>query len=350
MTTTAHATPTPSATVTSPPAPTRAAKVLPRGVPAAQAAAGVTPLGAPAVTRSHLLLAAGVAAVAVAVGWEAWADIAMIAYREEEASHIFLVPIIVAWIVWSRLDHVLAARRTHQWVGPVMIAVAAGLEWFGFTQQVDAAWHLGAVLLAAGGVVSVLGGDLLWRAWPAFAVLGFLVPVPGMIRLQLAMPLQEFSAAATEVLMNAVGFDVERSVNLLVFNGVEVGVAEACNGMRMFFALLLVLVAFAFAMPLKPWVRVLVLVTSPIVAIACNIIRLGPTVWVYGMYPETAFAESVHTLGGWAMLGVAFGLLLGVVKLLEWAEVPVMQKRPAVEPPVSEPPPASPHSADPSRD
>ena len=321
-----RAAPTPRTTTRPGPAATTTA-------PAPEAEAGTLQ---PAITPQRLLLAAGLAAVAVAVGWGAWTDIATIAYRVEEASHIFLVPIIVVWLVWARLGSLLAAPLTHRWVGVVMVAVGAAMEGFGYTQQVDAAWHLGAVVMFAGAVVTALGGTVLWRAWPAFVVLGFLVPVPGMIRLEIALPLQEASAQATEFLMQAVGYDVERSVNLLIFNGEQIGIAEACNGMRMFFALLLVSYAFAFAMPLKPWVRALIIVFSPAAAIACNIIRLGPTVWVYGMYPDSTAAELAHTLGGWAMLGVAFLLLLGLVRLLEWAQIPVMQDRSSVDSQVDE--------------
>ena len=32
-----------------------------------------------------------------------------------------------------------------------------------------------------------------------------------------------------------------------------------------------------------------------------------------------------HDLSGWAMLALAFVLLMGTVRLLRWAEVPVMQ-------------------------
>jgi len=61
-----------------------------------------------------------------------------------------------------------------------------------------------------------------------------------------------------------------------------VTVAEACNGMRMVFALVLVSYAFAFSMPLRNGVRLVVLAASPLAAIVCNVIRLIPTIWLYG--------------------------------------------------------------------
>ena len=37
--------------------------------------------------------------------------------------------------------------------------------------------------------------------------------------------------------------------------------------------------------------------------------------------PETA--ETIHALSGWAMLPIAFLSLLGVLRVLRWAHVPV---------------------------
>ena len=104
----------------------------------------------------------------------------------------------------------------------------------------------------------------------------------------------------------------------------DVEIAEACNGLRMVFALVLVSFAFAFGMPLKIYARVLVLLATPISAIVCNVFRLVPTVWLYGYYPG-AFADQFHTASAWVMLVVAFLMLVGILRLLRWALIPVTQ-------------------------
>jgi exosortase len=161
------------------------------------------------------------------------------------------------------------------------------------------------------------------RIGPAWAVLLFLIPVPGSIRQEIAIPMQTASAWASQFVFELMALPVIRSGNVLVYNGQDVAIAEACNGMRMVFALLLVTYAFAFASPYRPSVRMLILLLSPVAAITCNIIRLVPTVYMYGHHPS--IAPTFHDLAGWAMLGLAFLLLLGTISLLRWAEVPVMQ-------------------------
>ena len=89
--------------------------------------------------------------------------------------------------------------------------------------------------------------------------------------------------------------------------------------------LILVTYAFTFALPLRNRVRLLLLLASPLVAIFCNVVRMMPTVWLYGKYDahDHFVPDTFHAIAGWAMSLVAFLLLLGIIKLLKWAMVPV---------------------------
>jgi exosortase len=128
----------------------------------------------------------------------------------------------------------------------------------------------------------------------------------------------------TAELFNLCGVSVIRSGNMLSVNGNDVEIAEACNGLRMMFALALAMFAFAFGSPLRTYARILVLAATPITAVACNVVRLVPTVWLYGYYPSD-LAGTFHDVSGWVMLVVAFLLLLAIVRLLRWAMVPVTE-------------------------
>lgn len=270
----------------------------------------------------HLPTCLGLAVIGLLVTFDVWADIALIAFRDEESSHIFLVPIIAAWLVWIRRSRMRYCRAGSSMIGPAMIAMGWIIYSLGYYNAIQAFWHGGGVLVVVGCVVTILGRDILLRFFPVFIVLVFLVPVPGMARQELALPLQTATAMATQFVFDFLNADVERIGNVLSINGVNVAIAEACNGMRMVFALVLVSFAFAFGTPLRMYVRVLILVASPVSAIVCNVIRLVPTIWLYGYYPA-GVADNFHDISGWLMLPVAFMALLTIIRLLRWALIPV---------------------------
>jgi exosortase len=273
-------------------------------------------------SKWHILGAAFMAIAGGLATYMAWADIYHIAVTDEEASHILLVPVVAAWMFWVRRARIRYCRPSGMVVGPAIVLAGAAMYILGFEYAVQSLWHAGAVMVVIGCVLSVLGKNVLFRFLPAFAVLAFLIPVPGAIRQGIAVPLQTATAATTQAIFETMAIPVERSGNLLIINGTEVAVAEACNGMRMVFALVLVSYAFAFSMPLRNSVRVLVLLASPAAAIVCNVIRLVPTIWLYG-FSSSRVADSFHDISGWVMLPVGFVMLLGIIRLLRWALIPV---------------------------
>jgi exosortase len=273
-------------------------------------------------TKWHIVGAVALALVGALATWIAWADIYHIAVTDEEASHILLVPVVAAWMFWVRRARIRYCCPSGVIIGPAIVAVGIAMYIAGFEYAVQSLWHAGAVTVVIGCALSVLGKNVLFRFLPAFLVLAFLVPIPGTIRQAIAVPLQTATAATTQAIFETIAVPVERSGNLLIINGTEVAVAEACNGMRMVFALVLVSYAFAFSMPLRNSVRVLVLLASPVAAIACNVVRLVPTIWLYG-YSTNRVADNFHDISGWVMLPVGFVLLLGIIRMLRWALIPV---------------------------
>ncbi|HZZ43837.1 MAG TPA: exosortase/archaeosortase family protein [Tepidisphaeraceae bacterium] len=267
---------------------------------------------------------------AIVARWEAWQDICRIALRDEESSHILLVPLAVVWLIWVRRRRLRQCRPVPSMVGTILTALGWVISSGGYRADHPGFWHAGSVLMVIGAFTTVAGRDLLLRFLPAAVVLGFLVPMPGTLRHTIAVPLQTWTAHVTQFLLEAGGSTVERHGNLLSINGNGVTIAEACNGMRMVFTLILVSYIFAFTTPLRGYVRALILILSPLTAILCNVIRLVPTVWVYG-YASPETANMFHDISGWVMLVVAFLMLMSVVSVLRWAMIPVTEFRLAGE-------------------
>lgn len=265
-----------------------------------------------------LAMAALLAAAGVWVASDAWLDIHRLGMRDEESSHVLLAIPAAIWLAWIRRGYAAGARRTGTWLGPVMVIIGWFLYAFGDVQLYQSIWHFGAILIAVGCITSVIGRQALYRLWPAFVVLLFLIPVPAIVRAQIAPPMQTITAQMTAYLLQTVGEPVTLSGKVLIVNGVSVGIAEACNGIRMVFALALVCFFYAFSTELRPGTRLLILMASPIIAIVVNVIRLVPTVYLYG-YASLETAEAFHDFMGWAMMPLALFGLIGLNALFTWA-------------------------------
>jgi len=248
------------------------------------------------------------------------------AMSDVEQSHILLVPFVSGWLIWLRRSRLRFVRYQPNLYGPILVAASWVLIWFGFHEGFLVFQHIGAITLIVGALISMTGLTIVRQCLPAFLVLVFIIPIPKSISQIIAQPLQTMATVVTHEFLNIFGVASVRSGNLLEIHGQQVAVGEACNGMRMVFALALVVFAFVFSTPFKFSTRVLLLVLSPLVALVCNVIRLVPTSLIYG-YGDPDSAEMFHDLAGWLMLPVALMLLLGVLKLVRWLQLPVMSWR-----------------------
>lgn len=249
-------------------------------------------------------------------------DIITIGVRDEEQSHIFLAPIVAALLLWLRRSRLRYVQLNPSFLGPVVVLAGWVLSWWGFESGTQIAWHGGAVLSLLGIVLSMTGAAPLMMFGPVLAVLVFFLPVPGQLRHQIALPLQELATTVTHTVLQLVGVGAIKSGNVLIINGQEVAVGEACNGMRMVFALTLVVYAFAFATPLRGNARALLITLSPVIAMLCNVIRLVPTSLIFG-YGSVHTAQQFHDISGWVMLPIALLILIAVLRMVRWLEFPV---------------------------
>ena len=253
-------------------------------------------------------------------------DILRIGIRDEEQSHILLVPLIAMWLLWRRRSRLRYVRLRPSPIGLVFVTCGAILSWWGFGSGTQIAWHAGAGLALVGVVLSMTGLEPVRQFLPVLVVLLFALPVPGALRQAIAMPLQTLATSATHALLELFGVAATRFGNILVINNEQIAVGEACNGMRMVFALVLVAYAFVFSSPLKMTTRFVLLALSPLVALICNVVRLIPTSLVLG-YSSGRTEEWLHDVTGWMMMPVALGILAILLRFFRWLDLPVASFR-----------------------
>lgn len=280
---------------------------------------------------SDAVIVIGLVLVAMWTQRQALLDMMMIGLNDPEQSHIFLAPVVALYLLYLRRSRIRNLAVQPHLIGPLTVVAGWLLGWWGFHSGTQIAWHGGALLVVLGAVLSVTGPMLLRRFAPVLAVLLFMLPIPGELRHRVAYPMQEMATSVTYAVLEFVGVTAVKSGNVLVINGEQVAVGEACNGMRMVFALTLVVYAFAFGTALKPASRAVLLVLSPFVAILCNVIRLVPTSLVYG-YGSSEMAQNFHDYAGWVMLPLALIMLVGVLRTITWLEFPVTTFRLASQP------------------
>jgi exosortase len=205
-----------------------------------------------------------------------------------------------------------------------LAALGATAAWYGTLNDVDSLVRLGAVAVPSGLTLSVLPWRDARRLLPVFGALLFLIPLPAFVKDCVSLPLQQVNSRTVGTIADAFHLPVERMGSLFRMNHAEVSIDAACNGLRLFWSLLLVSYAVCFAFAIGPIWRLLILAASPGVALACNLVRLTATIALYSLAP-TVVASTFHDVSGWLMIAGGWLIPYSFV----WAFHGTQQDRPA---------------------
>jgi exosortase len=267
------------------------------------------------------LVAASCALIALAI---AYADVAAGLVRQWSAddnySHGFVVVPLALWFAWER-RHALAGAP----FGPSLIGlgvIAVGLAML-------AVGTLGAELfLSRLSLLFVLSGLVLFVAGPShlrvlafpLAFLLLMIPIPAILFNRIAFPLQLLASQVGAATLDFAGVPVLREGNVLVLASTKLEVAEACSGIRSLVTLLTLAIVLGQFSLRRRWSRLALMIASLPVAIAANAARVAGTGFAAHFWSPEAAEGFFHAFSGWAMFGVAFGVLLAVQRALTLAE------------------------------
>ena len=105
--------------------------------------------------------------------------------------------------------------------------------------------------MVIGRVLAIMGLEFARQFAPVLIALLFIIPTPGIVRMALGEPMQALATNLTMGVLDGIGVNaVKQGLVIQVGNPpIDVAIGEACNGMRMVFALGLVVFGFVFSAP-----------------------------------------------------------------------------------------------------
>ena len=235
---------------------------------------------------------------------------------QEEYSHGFLIPIVAAWLLWTRRDALLASIGRPSWSGALLILLAMIMHVTGLLSAIFILSQLAFIAALLGIILAVGGFALLRTAFFPIIFLIFAIPLPYFIDANLSLQLQLISSQLGVFFIKLFQIPVYLDGNLIDLGTYKLQVVEACNGLRYLFPLLSLsfLVAYLFNAP--TWQRALVLLSSVPITILMNGFRIGMVGVTVDRWGPQAAEGTLHFFEGWLIfIASAFFLTLEVYLL-----------------------------------
>ena len=230
---------------------------------------------------------------------------------DEDVNHGFLVPLVAAWVAWSRRDRILAMKLEPAWWGLAVMAWGAAQGYMGMLGA-ELFLQRSSFLILLVGMLLTIGGTALVRelAFPLL-LLPFMIPIPAVIYSSITFPLQLFASRVAEWSLDLLGYPVLRNGNILELASQKLSVAEACSGIRSLLSLSFLSLVYAYFFDSRVWMRWVLLVATVPIAIVANAGRVTITGILSEINPELAHGF-FHELEGWVIFVIAFAMLLGL--------------------------------------
>jgi exosortase len=272
-------------------------------------------------TRRRLQIAGTVFFLACIV-WALWLSIDEMADNwatNPTYSHGYLVPLISAALLWMRRGEFpqKKANKSSSW-GLALVLFGAACHVGGLLFYIR--WLTGFALIPyiAGAVVLLWGWAVLKWALPAIGFLVFMIPLPYSVERFMQEPLKRVSTNLSAYMLQTLGFPALTEGTIIIMDTNELGVVDACSGLKM----LMIFFAMSTAVALfirRPLIEKLIVVLSALpIAIAVNVVRITTTGICYGFNMNHLADLIFHDLAGWLMMPQALLLLWLLLRILSF--------------------------------
>jgi exosortase D (VPLPA-CTERM-specific) len=266
-------------------------------------------------TRVNLLVLALVAAAIFAFNY-ALSELTWRWWHEEEYSHGFLIPLVSAWLLWSRRESLLANIGRPSWTGPALILFAVLVHIIGEYSSLFILSQTSFILVLFGIALAAGGYPLLRVAFIPIAYLIFAIPVPYFIESNLTLQLQLISSQLGVDVIRLFQIPVYLSGNIIDLGYYQLQVVDACSGLRYLYPLLSLsfLAAYLFQAPF--WQRALVFLSGVPITIGMNGLRIGLVGVTVDRWGPKAADSVLHAFEGWVIFIACAALLLAEIFVL----------------------------------
>jgi exosortase len=213
-------------------------------------------------------------------------------------SHGFAIPLIAAYLVWTRRENLASLSSHPAWSGLPLTIAGLILYALGALGSEPFLSRISFPATLAGGVLLLGGWAVARHVWPGVGYLFFMMPLPYLPLHAVTRYDIVFNAWATAAVLPSLGVPVLRQGTLLYLPNITLEVADACSSVPAIASLLALGVAYGVVRRRPAGITLLLLAAAIPLGILSNLIRiLGTAAGAYYLGP-IAVHNLIHTWHG----------------------------------------------------
>lgn len=237
-------------------------------------------------------------------------------WPREDYSYAYFMPLLVAYLVWTRKDRFLRVPSSASWYGLFALIPGIALFWLGELSGEFFSLYLSLWLIVTGLLWMHLGWQRLKTLSFPIGFSLFMFPLPNFLNTQVSMKLKLVSSWLGVWLMQIYGLSAYREGNVIDLGFTQLQVVDACSGLRYLIPLILLGVLFAYFFKGSLWKKAVLVISTVPISIITNSLRIALTGILSEIWGTKAAEGFFHDFSGWFIFMISFGLLLVEMQLL----------------------------------
>lgn len=254
--------------------------------------------------------------------WPTLTDLGGVLHSNPDYSAGLLVPLAALYMIATRRNRWAHLKANFWPLGVVVFGAGLAANLYGNLFRFSSLENLGLVVSANGLVMCAVGRRIFSKIWYPLVFLLLMLPLPHRVHRAATFPLQGISASVSANVLETIGIPTERYGHVLETAGYRIAVAEACSGLRLALAFLIVTCVVVYVIRRPRWQKLVVLFSSVPIAIICNTLRVVLSACLYYFGYESLAQGTFHDGAGLVMMPIALSLILLEFWLLSNLTVP----------------------------
>jgi len=231
-------------------------------------------------------------------------------------SHGFAIPLISAYLLWSK-RHLLEEAPIHgSIVGLPVVVVALSMLVIGSLGGESFIARLSLPFTLLGTLLFLMGTQVTRHAWIAIAYLAFMIPLPYLTLKAVTYQSRLFDAGLTATVLGWLSVPVLRDGVMLQLPNMTLEVADECSSVPAIAALLALGAAYSQLQERPTWIRAVLTFAAAPLGLLSNIIRLVLTSLGAYYFGPIALNNAIHKFNGTTVFLATVVLLVILDSLL----------------------------------
>ena len=227
----------------------------------------------------------------------------------EEYSHGYLIPFVVAFLIWQKKEILQRIKFGGSWAGVALVVLGLILYVMGELSTLYVIVQYSFLLVLTGAILALVGWQAFKKIWVPVLILAFMIPLPNFILRTLSSELQLISSQLGVLVIKGFGISVLLEGNVIDLGIYKLQVVEACSGLRYLFPLMTFGFITAYFYKAEMWKRIFIFISTIPITVLMNSFRIG-VIGVTVEYWGTSMAEGfLHDFEGWAVFMACTGVL-----------------------------------------